>query len=151
MVVLIASNLNTRAKQKANVRQLPGLTLTLADSTLFDTGSLPLRPTVIVFFSTTCEYCSHEAREIGRHIGDFSKANFLFISSESLRSINQFITENKLAEFQGILFARISGDSAFDNFGPLVFPHLFIYNSERMLVHEFKGETKVEAILKHIE
>jgi hypothetical protein len=38
----------------------------------------------------------------------------------------------------------------FENYGSLSVPHLFLYGADRKLIKEFKGETKIEAILQYV-
>jgi hypothetical protein len=51
---------------------------------------------------------------------------------------------------QNIKFLKINRDNVFENFGPLSTPHILIYNEDSKLVKEFKGETKIEAILQYL-
>ncbi|MFM7853102.1 MAG: hypothetical protein ACKO96_14580 [Flammeovirgaceae bacterium] len=48
------------------------------------------------------------------------------------------------------MFAKINTEVVFDTFGSVSIPHIFIYDNEHKLIKEFKGETKMEAILQYL-
>ena len=150
LMLLIAWNLNSKAKQRAKIRYLPRLALTLPDNTVVYTDHLSGKPMLLILFSTECEHCSYQAREISSNAEEFLDTNILFVTTESHVSIESFISANELVKSPNLVFAKITSSSALENFGTSVFPHLFIYNSEQILIHEFKGATKISTILRHI-
>lgn len=105
---------------------------------------------VLVFFSTTCEHCQYEATELKKAITSFSRSSILMISSEPISTIKAFAEQYGLHTEPSVIFAKIKPDDVYDTFGSISIPHIFIYGKDRKLIKEFKGETKIEAILKYL-
>jgi hypothetical protein len=44
----------------------------------------------------------------------------------------------------------LTPEESYKAFGPTSVPHLFIYGPDKELRKEFKGETKIDALLKYL-
>lgn len=73
------------------------------------------------------------------------------MSSENISIIKKTSEDFGLAGLTNIHFTKINARDVFDTFGSVSVPHVFIYGKDSKLIKEFKGETKVEAILKYIQ
>jgi thioredoxin-related protein len=140
--------LRTVDKAKEKIASLKSLPIVVMDSSRYE---LPTTvSTVVILFNTTCEHCQYEATEIKKSISFFSKTSILMISSEPIKKIKTFSEEYALNNESSVTFAKISRDDVFETFGSVSIPHIFIYSKDRKLIKEFKGETKIEAILKYL-
>ncbi|MQY79003.1 MAG: hypothetical protein GH151_07385 [Bacteroidetes bacterium] len=72
------------------------------------------------------------------------------ISTASRESVKDFAYNYHLLEFDNITILIDSLDGFHDIFGHNPFPTSFIYNKERKLVKQFKGEVTTEALLKYL-
>jgi len=72
------------------------------------------------------------------------------ISTASRESIKDFANKYHLLEFDNISVLIDTLDVFHNTFGPNPFPTSFIYNKERKLVKQFKGEVSTEALLKYL-
>ncbi len=133
----------------ANTQQLPNFKATQLDKHIFASNELPNKPTVIVFFNTECEHCQYEAKEIAQHRAAFEGINLLMISSEETSKIKAFITKYQLINFVKPLQMDIK--TMVDTFGAVSIPTIFIYDKDHQLIKQYKGETKVASIIKHIK
>ncbi len=106
--------------------------------------------TVVILFNTTCDHCQYEATEIKKSITSFSQSSILMVSSEPIKTIKAFSKDYGLSNEESVTFAKINRDDVFETFGSVSIPHIFIYGKDRKLIKEFKGETKIEAILKYL-
>ncbi|MFN7602113.1 MAG: peroxiredoxin family protein [Bacteroidota bacterium] len=107
-------------------------------------------PVVLIFFNSGCEHCQYELSEIKKNLSSFSGTQLLFLSSENITSIKS-AAEKYIGEIpSNINFLKINREDVFEKFGALSVPHIFVYSAEKKLVKEFKGETKVEAIIQHL-
>ncbi len=106
---------------------------------------------VLIFFNPECEHCQYEARGIKENVNDFKNTELIFISSESIAAIQRFASQYNLENYPFVHFTKINREEIFDTFGTLSVPHIFIYDKDHKLIKEFKGETKVEAILKYLQ
>ena len=53
-------------------------------------------------------------------------------------------------DLANIHFAKINQADAYNTFGSLAVPQIFIYGADGVLIKEFKGETKMEAVLQYL-
>jgi hypothetical protein len=72
------------------------------------------------------------------------------MSSESIKVIKRTSVDFGLEGIPNIHFVKINPEHVFETFGSLSLPHIFIYGNDRKLIKEFKGETKMDAILKYL-
>ena len=72
------------------------------------------------------------------------------ISTASRESVKDFANKYHLLEFDNISVLIDTLDVFHNTFGPNPFPASFIYNKERKLVKQFKGEVSTEALLKYL-
>jgi len=72
------------------------------------------------------------------------------ISPASRESIEDFANNYHLPEFDNISILVDTLGDFHDIFGSNPFPTSFIYNKERKLVKQFKGEVTTEALLNYL-
>ncbi len=106
--------------------------------------------TIILFFNPDCEHCQYEAKSIEKQQSTLQNINLWWVSSADSSSIMQFRKDYGLDKLSNNYFAIISSEEVIKTFGSVSVPHIFIYDKQ-VLQKEFKGETKVESILKHIK
>ena len=105
---------------------------------------------LIIYSHPECEYCHYEAEQIGLNIDLFYNFQIIMISTDSRESVKNFANKYHLLEFDNISILIDTLDVFHNAFGPNPFPTSFIYNKERKLVKQFKGEVKIEALLKYL-
>jgi len=105
---------------------------------------------VLIHFNSTCEHCQEEARSILTSASSFNNASLIFISTESLTDINTFESQWHLMQLKNIAVVKMNAEDLYHSFGVIAVPSIYIYNEDKKLVKEFRGETKVEAILKYL-
>lgn len=148
LIYLTIKKISAKEIIAKKVSTLSTVNLLGLDSTTF---KIPTdKNVVLVFFNPGCEHCQYEAMGIRENIKDFKNATLVFLSSEPLNAIRHFSTQYDLDHFPFVHFTKINNEEVFDTFGTLSVPHIFIYGEDRKLIKEFKGETKIEAILKYI-
>jgi len=105
------------------------------------------KPVILILFNSTCEHCQYELSQIKANITDFNAVELLFVSAEPIEVIKQ--VASAFAAADNIKFIKISPEDVYENFGTVRFPTILIYNTAGKLIKEFKGETKIEAILQY--
>lgn len=146
---MVYSIIEKQASKKtitAKIQSAPvNVTLFTLDSTRF---SFPVaKPVVLILFNSTCEHCQYELSQIKARIEDFKELELVFLSSEPIAAIKQ-----AAAPFESVgnaTFVKINPKDVYENFGTVRFPTILIYSTQGKLVKEFKGETKIEAILQY--
>lgn len=149
MVYGIVEKLTTKVDRQRRIQSLP----IAAPIHSMDSVSLRLpinKNLILVFFNSSCEHCQYELNEIKRNISKFKDINLFLMSSENIIDIKAAGQFYGLNEYKNIHFVKINSEDIFTSFGQLSVPHIFIYESGGNLIKEFKGETKISAILKYL-
>ena len=106
--------------------------------------------TIVLFFHPECEHCQYEAKTITEKQKDFAGVNLWWVSIADSSSIKTFGKKYALETHPYTYLASLKGEKVTQVFGSISIPHIFIYDKEQALQKEFKGETKVEALLKYV-
>jgi len=145
----IVENVAAKKEVVIKIQNLPAAHLFTLDSVAFQ---FPVSSSIIlIHFNTSCEHCQYELTEIRKNVSSFSAGHVVLMSSGNIADIRRASKEHGLAGLPNIHFTKINQDDVFDTFGSLSVPHIFIYGKDRKLIKEFKGETKVEALLQHLQ
>lgn len=151
IVVFLVTKTVTKLKQKERVAEqlktLPNLSVEAIGLNKLEEWSKSGKATIIIFFNSDCDHCRYEASAIQQQLSAFAGTNLLFISEESVEKINAFSQEYELNNKVGIWWLKMQPEDVYNTFGDISVPHIWIYDENDKLVKEFKGETKVEAIL----
>lgn len=106
-------------------------------------------PFVIIYFDSKCDVCTHELNEIKDNISKFNMVTVILVSSEYISAIKSVSEELSLSGYTNIYFVKINSNDVYSEFGSISVPHIFIYDLNRQLIKEFKGEVKADNILKY--
>jgi hypothetical protein len=129
--------------------------LTLTSVPFFNTDSTNYRvdsanPILLIHFNSDCDHCQYELAELSKNLNALQHATVLLMSSENIAVIKKTSQYLGLMNTPNVNFIKINRDNVFENFGSLSTPHVFIYGKDRQLIKEFRGETKMEAILQYL-
>ncbi len=105
--------------------------------------------TIVLFFSPDCEHCQYEAEAIFKQKEQFANTNLWWVSTADGLVIKTFTQKYGLENLPNMYFAHLSNQKVYQTFGSIAIPHIFIYDRQQNLQKEFKGETKIEALLKY--
>ncbi len=106
-------------------------------------------PTIILFFNRDCDHCQYEAKAILEHKSDFVNTNFWWVTTVDSSAINDFSKKYHLDKLSKHYFAKLPVEKVVETFGSVSVPHIFIYDKTGVLQKEFRGETKIEALLTY--
>jgi thiol-disulfide isomerase/thioredoxin len=143
---------NIEKQMIANLIQtLPNLPISDLDSTqttLYQ-ALVEQKPTLLLFFNPSCEHCQYEASEISKHLLAFENTNLVFISWESLQDIRVFRKQYFEGRHKPHCY-KVELSVLSKTFGSLSVPCIYIYDSNKKLVKQYKGETKIELLMEHL-
>lgn len=105
--------------------------------------------TIILFFNPDCDHCQYEAKAILEHQSDFATTYFWWVTTVDTLAINDFSKKYHLDKLSNHYFAKLPAEKVVETFGSVSVPHIFIYDKTGVLQKEFRGETKIEALLKY--
>jgi thiol-disulfide isomerase/thioredoxin len=109
------------------------------------------RPTLLVFFHSHCDYCTHELTALNDVRDRLIESNVVFFSPEHPDTLRQFMTEFNFDECENIFVGRANQRELFDWFGEMVPPTSFVYDENLQLVEKYKGLRNIEVILEALE
>lgn len=116
------------------------------DSTRF---SFPVsKKLILVLFNSTCEHCQYELAQVKENIGFFKDNELVFLSAEPIAAIKQ--VSDTFGQQTNVRFVKVNPEDLYENFGTVRYPTILIYGTDGRLIKEFKGETKIEAILQYV-
>ncbi|NEW84916.1 MAG: peroxiredoxin family protein [Mariniphaga sp.] len=137
-IILVSFILNTYLEKQRNF----GKYKTMNDfsfSTLYNevqnTSTLPkYKGYVVQIFSTECGICKDEANEYHNHNDSMQNILFIMLSIDSIAKIKEFALKQQLYNTDNFIFGHIEKKVIEANFGSVIGPSLFIYNSEKELI-----------------
>jgi thiol-disulfide isomerase/thioredoxin len=148
MIYVTMEKLNHKSLIQQNLKSLPKLTLFDLDSARF--YLVPDRKTILIYFNSECGNCQYELEEIIKNKNSFADSNIVLISSELISTIKSFAEKSCTSGLNNMRFTKINGVQAYEVFGHLVVPQIFIYGHDGLLIKRFQGETKIDAILPYL-
>jgi peroxiredoxin len=130
---------------------LPAFTFYSQRITPFNSKQVAANKAVCIFYyNADCEYCQDEAKHLQQHIGSFNNVQILMVSTSPPAETQHFADTYKLSGYKNIIWLYDKNFNFYKWFGNSITPSVFIYNRNHTLVKAYKGEVKIEAILKYI-
>ncbi len=148
----IFAMLAQKDKIAAQIQSMPPFTFTnTSTGSIFTDGNLqPNLSSLIIYFHPDCEFCQEQAAGISKKIDDFNSFQLLFVSHAGSVAIKSFSDKYALSSHQNIVFLEDTNLIISSIFGKSGVPSSFIYNKHGKLVKHFKGEAKIEELLKYL-
>jgi peroxiredoxin len=148
-VFKMQQTLSTKNEQAAKLRQRP----TLSAVHFVSTSLAPMidgKPTLIILFNSECEHCQYEAGQLQKRHQEFARASVYLLTTEPPVRAQAFARQYGLDTLSMMHVGTLTQEESYKAFGPTSVPHLFIYGPDGQLRKEYKGETKIDALLKYL-
>ena len=149
-VFMMTQTLAEKNKQAAKLQQRPRL----AGVHFIPANKTPTmidgKPTLIILFNSECEHCQYEAGQLQKRHREFAHAGVYLLMTEPYARAQAFARTYGLDTLDMMHVGTLTGEEAYRAFGPTSVPHLFIYGPDGQLRKEYKGETKLEAVLPYL-
>ncbi|MBL4655445.1 MAG: redoxin domain-containing protein [Bacteroidia bacterium] len=152
MVFQILGQLEEKKLKKANRQTLPNFEFVDLNNERFTNAQLiPDKNVLIIYFNPQCDECQYEASEIRENIQQFESTHILMVSNSPQEDVKSFAIEYKIDNLKEISILLDTREIYYEIFDASTVPNLFIYNKEHLLVKQYEGQTKIEAILKYLD
>lgn len=139
-------------RQASQVRStLPSVELVDADGVPAGISAAPGRSTVLLFFTTTCEYCRAELAEMKRQAAAFDGTNVVLISPENRETVRAFREMSGLDLFPQFRMLCDTIPTLGSRFRIRRVPTVLVYGPGGQLTGEFEGFTQIRRILHAAE
>jgi peroxiredoxin len=136
---------------KERIAEVPAFTAIGLDGRAIQSdGIIREAPFILTYFNTGCEFCRAEIRSIKSHKSLQERTMIYLISDEPARVLKQFSNEFELDSLQNIQILQDSSRQVKELFGVKGVPNTFVYDEDRKLLKNFKGETKAELLYELI-
>lgn len=110
----------------------------------------PNTPSVFIAFHPECEHCQYEAQTIYERYEELKDVDIVFFTYAGDSTASAFKQQYNLDKLENVHLIADTKNSMLQAFGVKTIPSIFIYNKEGILTKHYKGETKIEAILKAV-
>ncbi len=110
----------------------------------------PSHKTVLIHFLPDCHFCQNEAAALRDHLPAFAEARLLLISAAGQAEVEGFAVDYELAGRPNVHFFLDPQQRFAGLFGTQAVPSVFIYDERGRLMRRYRGETRIEAILQHL-
>lgn len=145
----------TKARRKEsalNLKTMPDFKFYTLNDKAYTQADVPSgKPLLVLHFSTDCEHCQNEAKDLKKNISWFENVHILMVSDKSKEEINTFSQDYGLKEYPQIVFLRDTTSAFFYSFGTASFPLAYVYDSDHNLLKHFPGETGMDVIKKVLD
>jgi peroxiredoxin len=109
------------------------------------------KPSLLVYFNSTCEICQLELNSIAKRIGEFDPYRLIFVTVQPPEEVADFIQELGISNRESVHFLIDSEMKVAGHFGIKGVPALFIYDSKGRLLANYTGPVKVDLILEQLQ
>ncbi len=132
------------------INDLPVFSFYTLNEKQFTYHNVEKKQTLLIYFHPECEHCQYEAKQLLLNKEKFSDTQIFMISPASLTAIKQFNTTYELNKIENLKMLWDKNRQFGSYFGRATFPTILIYNQQNKLQKKYKGEVKIEAILKQL-
>ncbi|WP_456378388.1 peroxiredoxin family protein [Lutibacter sp.] len=147
----ITKKISYKNEVAERIRNIPKFSFLNLNNAVFTQNGLTKNSyKLFVYFNSECEYCQSEAAQISKNIKQFKNTQLIFVSYEPFERIKQFAKTYNLLNKKNIAFLQDKEMIFEELFDAKSIPFMLLYSKENQLIEKYKGATKVNNILKHI-
>jgi thiol-disulfide isomerase/thioredoxin len=136
------------AQQKSIPKTFPVFNLQLADSIHFNSSSLKKNePTLLIYFSPTCDHCQVYINEILKNMQNFKNYNIVLVTYVDISEVKKFETDYQLKKYPNIISGTEGTNFTVRYFYNVVtFPFTALYNKDQSLVAVFRQPPSIDKL-----
>jgi len=146
--VLSFSRIKEKKTTKENIQTFHEFcAFNVGDNQKFCTESLPKQPILLLFMDPECDFCREEIKQIKEQQNLLDNVSILLISIVQKKQAADFYSDYQLNQLNNIRLL-IDEDVIISKFFDIkTIPTVFIYDKNKKLIFNHKGEIKVEAFI----
>jgi len=127
---------------------VPPINLLQADSSTLTKDQLKHQPTLIMYFSPTCDHCQHQWEDMVKRMDDLKKIQIIMATYQPFEEMVEFYNAQKIASYPNIKMGRDIQYTLPPFYRMQSLPYLALYDKNGHLVTTFDGNVKIDALLK---
>src|SRR5690554_4042868 len=134
---------------RERISTIPSFCIERLQDGVFTEGDLAAnRPLILMYFSSSCEFCRIEARQTKEKLGRFNAIQLVFVSTEEKADIENFAEVHGLSGHPNVVFLQDANMEFSKIFGTNTVPAAYLYDKDRRLIKEFRGAVGIESMLE---
>ena len=127
---------------------VPSLYLLQADSTTFTQGDVKHEPTLIMYFSPTCDHCVHQWEDMVKNKEALQHIQIIMATYQPFEEMLDFYKKEMIASYPNIKMGRDEKFGLPGFFRMRSLPFQALYDKNGKLITTFEGNVKVEKLLE---
>ena len=127
---------------------LPPISLLQADSTLLTKEGLKQQPTIIMYFSPSCDHCKHQWEDMTKSMGTLKKYQVLMVTYQPFEEMVDFYKNEHISQYSNVRLARDPKFVLPPFYRIASLPYMALYDKKGNLITTFEGNVKMEKIFK---
>jgi thioredoxin-related protein len=127
---------------------VPSLYLLQADSTTFTQVDMKHQPTLIMYFSPTCDHCQHQWEDMVKHKEALQHIQIIMATYQPFDEMKDFYKKENIASYPNIKMGRDEKFGLPGFFRMRSLPFQALYDRDGKLITTFEGNVKVEKLLE---
>ncbi|MBN3583919.1 redoxin domain-containing protein [Algoriphagus aestuarii] len=108
------------------------------------------KPTLFIYFNSTCHLCQDELGEISRRINEFKEYNLIFATVQPKPEMIGFVNGLEIKDRSNVHFLLDADMNVASYLQIKSLPSIFCYNTKQELVAEYVGITKIDLLLENL-
>ncbi len=108
------------------------------------------KPTLFIYFSSTCHLCQDELGAISKRIAEFKDYNLILATVQPIEEMIGFVNSLGIKDKAYVHFLLDAEMKVASFYQIKSVPSIYCYNSEKKLVAEYVGMTEIDLLLKNL-
>ena len=108
------------------------------------------KPTLFIYFNSTCHLCQDELGEISKRIDEFKDYNLIFTTVQPKPEVIGFVNDLEIKDRSNVHFLLDADMNVASYLQIKSLPSIFCYNKKQELVAEYVGVTKIDLLLGNL-
>lgn len=127
---------------------VPAFFLLQVDSTTITKENLKHQPTMIMYFSPTCDHCLHQWADMIKYKDKLQHIQIVMATYEPFEEMEAFYNKEKVASYPNIKMGRDEKFSLPPFYRMRSLPYQALYDKNGKLITTFEGNVQIEKLLE---
>ncbi|WP_430899761.1 MULTISPECIES: TlpA family protein disulfide reductase [unclassified Paraflavitalea] len=127
---------------------LPPIDLLRVDSSHITKDGLKKQPTIIMYFSPSCDHCNHQMQDMLKQIDKIKKFQWVLATYQPMPELQDFIKKYQLTKYSFIQLGRDVKFTLPVFYGIQNLPHFALYDKKWTLIKTFDGNIAIDKLVK---
>ncbi len=127
---------------------IPPIELMQPDSTPLTKEKLKQQPTILMYFSPSCDHCQHQWEDMVKHMDELKKYQIIMATYQPFEEMVEFYNSQKIATYPNIKMGRDTKFIIPPFYRIQTLPYQALYDKKGKLVTTFGGNVKIDTMIK---